>query len=466
MKRRDFIKSSAALIASARPALGKELGVNDRIRVGLVGLGGRGLYELSVCQNNPGCEIVAVADVYRPLVDQALGRLGGKATGYSDFRRILDRKDVDAVFVSTPDHWHAIVTIMACQSGKDVYCEKPLSHTLQEGRRMVEAARKYNRVVQTGSQQRSAPHFQKIVEMVQSGRIGKVTMVECWNSNNDAPEGIGNPPDSDPPAGLDWDMYLGPAPKVPYNRNRFIWCYRWFWDYSGGMMTDWGAHHMDVIHWAMGVDAPKAATAVGGKFYLKDNRQTPDTLMTEFEYPGFVARYTVRNCNSLPLQGRSYGVMFYGSLGTLVVDRSSYAVLPEMRQEIYHPDADQVDKLLTGWGGVPPGSGIIPSKPVREAAGALKPLCSSEEETEISIDPSSQIAHVQNFFDCIRSRQKPVADVEIGHRSITACQLGVIAYKVGRQLHWDAQQERIIGDDEAQKLALKPYRTPWLLPTL
>jgi len=466
MIRRDFIKSSAALIASARPVMGGELGVNDRIRVGLIGLGARGLYELSVCQSNPGCEIVAVADVYRPLVDQALRRLGGNATGYGDFRRILDRKDVDAVFVSTPDHWHAIATILACQAGKDVYCEKPLSHTIQEGRRMVEAARKHNRVVQTGSQQRSAPHFQKVVGMIQSGRIGKVTMVECWNSNNDTPQGIGNLPDSDPPAGMDWDMYLGPAPKVPYNRNRFIWCYRWFWDYSGGMIADWGAHHMDVIQWAMGVDAPKSATSVGGKFGLKDGRQTPDTFMTDYEYPGFVARYTVRVCNSLPLQERSNGVMFYGSLGTFVVDRSGYAVLPDMRQEIYHPDADHVDKLLTGWAGVPPGSGIIPSKPVREAEGALKPLCSPEEETGISIDPSSQIAHVQNFFDCVRSRQKPVADVEIGHRSITACQLGVIAYKVGRQIHWDAEQERIIGDDEAQKLVSKQYRAPWLLPTL
>jgi predicted dehydrogenase len=466
MKRRDFIKSSAALVASSGPVLGSGQGANDRIRVGLIGVGGRGLYELSVCQNNPGCEVVAVADAYRPLADMAVQRLGKKATGYGDFRRILDRKDIDAVFVSTPDHWHALAAIMACQAGKDVYCEKPLTHTIQEGRRMVEAARKYNRVVQTGSQQRSAPHFQKVVQLIQSGYIGKVTMVECWNVMNDTPQGIGNPPDSDPPEGLDWDLYLGPAPKVPYNRNRFIWCYRWFWDYSGGMMTDWGAHHMDVVQWAMGVDAPKAANAVGGNFVLKDNRQTPDTFMANFEYPGFVARYTVRNGNRLPLEGRDYGMMFYGSLGTLVVDRSSYAVLPEMRPEVYRTDIDQVENLLSGGAGIPPGSAIRPTKPNRAVAGARKPLCVAEEETGISIDPSSQIAHVQNFFDCVRSRQKPVADVEIGHRSITACHLGVIAYKVGRQVHWNAQEERIIGDDEAQKLVSKEYRAPWLLPTL
>ena len=466
MKRRDFIKSSAALIASSGPVLGSGQGANDRIRVGLIGVGGRGLYELSVCQNNSGCEVVAVADVYRPLADMAVQRLGNKATGYGDFRRILDRKDIDAVFVSTPDHWHALAAIMACQAGKDVYCEKPLTHTIQEGRRMVEAARKYNRVVQTGSQQRSAPHFQKVVRLIQGGYIGKVTMVECWNVMNDTPEGIGNPQDTDPPEGLDWDLYLGPAPKVPYNRNRFIWCYRWFWDYSGGMMTDWGAHHMDVVQWAMGMDAPKAANTVGGNFVLKDNRQTPDTFMANFEYPGFVARYTVRNGNRLPLEGRDYGMMFYGSLGTLVVDRSSYAVLPEMRPEVYRTDIDQVENLLSGGAGIPPGSSIRPTKPNRAVAGARKPLCVAEEETGISIDPSSQIAHVQNFFDCVRSRQKPVADVEIGHRSISACHLGVIAYKVGRQVHWNAQEERIIGDDEAQKLVSKQYRAPWLLPTL
>lgn len=388
MKRRDFIKSSAALIASSGPVLGSGQGANDRIRVGLIGVGGRGLYELSVCQNNPGCEVVAVADAYRPLVDMAVQRLGKKATGYGDFRRILDRKDIDAVFVSTPDHWHALATIMACQAGKDVYCEKPLTHTIQEGRRMVEAARKYNRVVQTGSQQRLAPHFQKVVQLIQSGYIGKVTMVECWNVMNDTPEGIGNPPDSDPPEGLDWDLYLGPAPKVPYNRNRFIWYYRWFWDYSGGMMTDWGAHHMDVVQWAMGVDAPKAANAVGGNFVLKDNRQTPDTFMANFEYPGFVARYTVRNGNRLPLEGRDYGLMFYGSLGTLVVDRSSYAVLPEMRPEVYRTDIDQVENLLSGGQEFLQGAPLDPLSPIGPLRVRASPYALPKKKRESPSTPA------------------------------------------------------------------------------
>jgi predicted dehydrogenase len=167
---------------------------------------------------------------------------------------------------------------MACQAGKHVYCEKPLSHTIEEGRRMVEAARRYNRIFQTGSQQRSAPHYAKIVELIRNGYIGSVAMVECWNMMNEFPEGQGSPADSDPPPGLNWDMFLGPAPKRPYNRNRFIYTFRQFWDYAGSMMADWGAHHMDIIHWAMGVDAPKNVTAVGGKFVMTDDRETPDTL--------------------------------------------------------------------------------------------------------------------------------------------------------------------------------------------
>jgi len=464
MERRDFMRGVLA-VASAGPFAGKALGANDRIRVGQIGLGGRGKYEYEVCMQNPGCEIVAVADVYQPLVDLAVRRLGNKATGYTDFRRILDRKDVDAVFVSTPDHWHAIASLMACQAGKDVYCEKPLTHTIEEGRRMVDAARKYNRVFQTGSQQRSAPHYRKIVELIQSGYIGKVAMVECWNMMNEYPEGQGNPPDSDPPPGLDWDMFLGPAPKRPYNLNRFIYTYRQFWDYAGSMMADWGAHHLDIIHWAMGVDAPKSATAVGGKFVMQDDRETPDTFTGEFEYPGFTARYTYRYTNAQPIFERPYGIAFYGTLGTLVVDRSSYVIFPEMRPEIFHSNIDQIGSLVGGWEAALSTTGAKPrTPPTRQIAGPRRPLCQAMEETGISIDPSSQIAHVQNFLDCVRSREKPVADVEIGFKTITACHLGVIAYKVKREIHWDAQQERIIGDEEAQKLTSKEYRAPWVLP--
>jgi predicted dehydrogenase len=263
MERRSFLKNSLGAAAAA-PFAARAMGAGDDVRIGQIGLGTRGAYELEICQRTKGARVLAVADVYQTLVDKYVSASGGALIGYQDFRRILDRKDIDAVFVSTPDHWHAPIAIMACQAGKDVFCEKPLSHTLDEGRLMVAAARKHGRVFQTGSQQRSATHFQKIVELIHRGTIGKITSIECWNEENDTPEGAGNPPDSDPPPGLNWDLYLGPAPKAAYNRNRYIWHYRWFWDYSGGMMTDWGAHHMDIIQWAMKVDGPLSASAAGG----------------------------------------------------------------------------------------------------------------------------------------------------------------------------------------------------------
>ena len=460
MDRRDFVKT-----AGLAPFVGEVRGANDRIVVGQIGLGGRGKYELSVCLRNAGVRIAAVCDVYRPLVDGAVSMLGGKVDGYQDFRRILERKDIDAVFVSTPDHWHAIAAIMACQAGKDVYCEKPLTHTILEGRRMVEAARKYNRVVQTGSQQRSAEHYAKVVELIRGGYIGKVSFVECWNVINSVPDGMGNPPDADPPEGLDWDMYLGPAPMRRYNRNRFIYNFRWFWDYGCGMMTDWGAHHFDIIHWAMNVDAPLTAACAGGKYCLEDNSETPDAFAMDLEYPGFTARYTVRYTNGRVLEGRPYGIAFYGTKGTLVVDRGSWEVIPETA-----PRPSDIDRVRESLGiqlsSMPGGRpAAAPPRPRSEAprpAPAL--LCEPLKQTGLRIDPACQEAHVQNWLDSIRSRKLPAADVEIGHRVITACHLGAIAYRVGRKVRWDAKNEAIIGDPEAQKLTTKAYRAPWVLP--
>ncbi|MGA2329307.1 MAG: Gfo/Idh/MocA family oxidoreductase [Bryobacteraceae bacterium] len=448
MKRRDFIL--------AAPLVGNVRGANDRIVVGQIGLGARGNYEIDVCLRMPDVGIAAVCDVFEPVVDQAVKRIGGGVAGYTDFRRVLERKDIDAVFVSTPDHWHAIPTILACQSGKDVYCEKPLSHTVEEGRRMVAAARAHHRVVQTGSQQRSAPHYRKVVELIRGGYIGKVSAVDCWNMTNEAPDGIGNPPDGAPPTGLNWDMYLGPAPRVPYNPNRFVWNYRWFWDYSNGMLTDWGAHHLDIIHWAMGVDAPAAVYATGGKFVLKDNRETPDTLLAVWEYPGFTVSYTNHAVNARKIENRSYGIRFCGTLGTLVVDRSSYEVVPETAASAGLLMPDAVDRLLASLRG----------EQLPRARRSSEPLCAPLAETKISIDPSAQEAHVRDFLECIRSRRNPVADVEIGHRSATACLLGAIAYKVGRRIRWDGRSERILDDAQAERLLTKQYRAPWHLPSV
>jgi predicted dehydrogenase len=458
MERRDFLKGGAAIAAaSSGPFLGNVLGANDRIGVGVIGQGTRGDFERRICATLPDSRVIAIAEVYRPLLDRGLSLLPYHADGYEDFRKMLDRKDIDAIFVSTPDHWHAPATIMACQAGKDVHCEKPMSHTIHEGRAMVDAARKYKRIVQVGSQQRSAPHFQKVVEMIRSGYIGKISAVECWNTGNEAPVGIGKLPDSDPPDGLNWDLYLGPAPKVPYNRNRHTWNYRWFWDYSGGMVTDWGAHHIDVIHWAMGVNAPLSASAWGGRFCCEDNCETPDTVSTAYQYPGFTVEYRVRSANARNVEGRSNGIAFFGTNGTLVVDRTGWEVVPEF-EPLYTADVDRVQALLKN------GSVALPVGFDRSKAREKRPRSKPDGVSGININPSAQEDHVRNFFECMRTRKLPVADVEIGHRSVTACHIGVIAYRLGRSVRWDAQRETFPGDAEAQKMMTKPYRAPYALP--
>ena len=242
------------------------------------------------------------------------------------------------------------MTVMACQAGKDVYVEKPTSVAIGEGRRMVEAARKYSRIVQVGTQQRSATHFQKAVELVRSGRLGQISMVRCWNVGNTAPEGIGNPPDSDPPADLDWDFWLGPAPKVPFNPNRFgvfpdVWSYfRYFWDYAGGMMTDWGVHLIDIVQWAMNVDAPQSVSTAGGKFALTDNRDTPDTILATYRYPGFIMTYENRSANGRQINAHGYGIEFYGTNGTLFVDRSGYDLAPEQQRRTGGGTEDRIGR--------------------------------------------------------------------------------------------------------------------------
>jgi predicted dehydrogenase len=246
---------------------------------------------------------------------------------------------------------------------------------------------------------------------------------------------------------------------VAYNRNRFIWHYRWFWDYSGGMMTDWGAHHMDIIQWAMKVDGPLSASAVGGRYCLKDNCQTPDTLMTVFDYPGFAVRYSVRMGNSRRLEGRPNGIAFYGTDGTLIVDRGSWEVIPENAAR-FPNDYDRVEAWLKG------GNVAWPAGFDRSVKVPAKPRCEAMSETGLKIDPACQEAHIQNFLDCVRSRQRPVADVETGYRSITPCHVGTIAYRLGRKVKWDAQAQTFPGDAQAQAMMTKRYRAPWTLPAV
>jgi predicted dehydrogenase len=268
------------------------------------------------------------------------------------------------------------------------------------------------------------------VELVHSGKIGKVTLAETWIHSNGWPEGMGNPPDSDPPSWLDWDLWLGPAPYHAYNRNRCIGSFRSFWDYSGGTLTDWGVHLLDVVHWAMGVDAPKTVSAFGGKYVIEDNGEIPDTLKVVFEYPAspvsgkeFVVTWSNRHANSHGPDGHSYGVQFCGTEGTLFVDREGYTLWPERK---------------------PNGGESVLSSGVTKSEGSAQ-----------------HYPHVLNFLECLRSRRKPNSDVETTHRSTSAPHVANIAFKLGRKLRWNRDDEQFVNDPDANKLLTKQYRKPW-----
>src|SRR5947199_8464184 len=347
MQRRQFIKrviETTGIGSTSAFSAGKIVGANDRVNVGLIGCGGRGRLVAKLMREVPNVEIAAVCDVFDPQAAAAQERAGPGCRSYRDFRNLIEQKGVDAVVIATPDHWHAIPAVLACQAGKDVYVEKPLAHNIKEGRAMVSAARRHDRVVQMGAQQRSAPHYAEVARTIQSGALGPVHFVRIWNYTNMFPNGIGRAPDSDPPDGVDWDMYLGPAPYVRFNKNRFINTYRWFWDYGGGLVTDFGIHRFDSLHQIMGVDAPATVSAAGGRYGLTDGAETPDVVQVTYEYRGFILSYEACMLNAHGAGGRTHGKeyyqargaddrphgeAYYGTNGTLIADRLGFEIYPE-----------------------------------------------------------------------------------------------------------------------------------------
>jgi predicted dehydrogenase len=434
--RREFLGATAAgLAAPLAASTAKHVAANEKISVALVGCGGMGRANLHDFMRLPEFEIVGLCD---PVPGQIAGALQDiqnakrpteKVQQEKDFRKILERKDLDAVIVGTPDHWHAYVLIAACASGKDVYCEKPLSHNIVEGRAMVNAATRNKRVVQIGTQQRSGTHFQDAVHYVQSGKLGHVYMCRTWITNGTPPEDLDNPPDAEPPAGVDYDLWLGPAPKRPFNQNRYLHNFRWFWDYGNGLCNDWGVHLNDIIMWGMNVRAPHSVSALGGKEWMKDNSDTPDTLDIYYEYPGFTHVYTVRRGkNFYGFHGMSHGMEFTGTNGTLTLDRGGWWVTPA------------------------PGS---------------------SREAERHGGSEQHFAHVKNFLQCVRDRNKTASDIETMHRVTTTCHLANISHKIKRRVYWDPENERCYAgydpqtkkylheDSEANALLLREPRKPW-----
>jgi len=419
VNRRNFIKISGLTLSAGiflpqiltRPAFGAE--GTEGIRIGVIGVGNQGRMHLLRNAKN----VVAVCEVDKlRLADskkQIEDRTGRTPALYSDYRKMLDDKNVDAVLIATPDHWHALQTIHACQAGKDVYVEKPLSLVILEGRLMVKAARKYNRIVQTGSQQRSDDKFRLACELVRSGKIGKLKTIKVGLPGvnfNEKPV-----PDSEPPAELDYDMWLGPAQYRPYNKNRVHYNFRFFWDYSGGQLTNWGAHHLDIAQWGMGTDDTGPVKIEGEARFNKDNLyEVPEWFSLKYKYANGVTVI----CG----QSERSGTTFIGEKGEIYVNR-----------------------------------GVLESNPPEIIKTELGP---NDVHLYVSKD------HHKNWYECILSRKLPIADVEIGHRSATVCHLGNIAIRTKRKIIWDPLSEEIVGDPEASKLMSYVYRKPWELPLI
>lgn len=428
--RRTFLGAAAAVPAAgwleARTYAAAGKGPNGAVRLGLIGCGGRGRDVMRGFLRLPEARMVAVCDVHATRMGQARKEAGGEAIRtYRDYRELLASKEVDAVIVATTGHWHVLPTIHACQAGKDVYVEKPLGTSIGEGRAAVKAARKYNRVVQIGTQQRSWEHYQRAVEVIQSGRLGDISEVKVWDNENHSP-GYGAPADNKPPAELDWDFWLGPAPKRPYNPNRYSHHY-WFFDYGGGWPLDWAVHHYDIVHWAMGVKYPVSAVALGGRMALptdKDDREWPDTFSGALEYApgpvakrGFLMSYTFRaGGRGAP---RNHGKEFFGTEASLILDRSGYTIS-------YEP---------------------------------LKNKKTPAAETFVGKGEN----HAAVFLRNVQARSRPLADVEEGHHASNPGHLLNIAWRVGRKIRWDGEKEQVIGDDEANTLVTRTYRAPWKL---
>jgi predicted dehydrogenase len=350
---------------------------------------------------------------------------------------------VYAVLIATPEHWHALQTIMACQAGKDVYVEKPLSLTVREGGLMIRAARKYRRIVQVGTQQRSGEHFQRAVELVRNGTLGQVCHVSCAVTGNKMP-GWGSYPDSAPPPELDWDLWLGPTPTRPYNPLRCHYNFRWFWDTGGGQMTNWGPHHLDTARWMLNERAATMVTAVGRRFALQDIGETPDVQDAIFNFPSGIVQLTIREMNG----SSELAVQVHGTKATLTITRAGFRVDPET------------------WGSSNLGRGRPKEETPKRMAEPLAVQSKGYQglTTHDAFELTLELAHIRNFLDCVRSRQRPAADVEEGHLSATLCHLANISTRLRRSLRWNPEHEDFIDDADASRMLSRPYRAPWRLP--
>ncbi|MCC5939457.1 MAG: Gfo/Idh/MocA family oxidoreductase [Lunatimonas sp.] len=442
--RRKFIQKSLLASAGAAvlpnvvsaehlAALKKRVGANDQLNIGLIGCKGMGWSNMNSHLLLPEVNCVALADVDQSVLDQRSANVqelrGKKPKQYTDYRKMLEDKDIDAVIIGTPDHWHCLNLIDSLSAGKHAYVEKPLANSIEECNLMVKAADRYGKLVQVGQWQRSGSQYAQAIDFVKSGKLGNIRLVKTW-----AYQGWMKPvpvkPNGQPPQGVDYKMWLGPAPERPFNENRFHFNFRWFWDYAGGLMTDWGVHEIDIALYAMGVSAPKSVMASGGKLaYPDDASETPDTLQTVYEYDGFNMLWEHATGIDGGNYGTTEGIAFIGNNGTLVVNRGGWKVIAETE----NVDGQRKEKI--------------------EAMELVRP------------SGNAQQIHCKNFVDAIKSNDASKLNCGIKTGSVAAinAHMGNVAYKLGRKIYWDAQKGAFTESD-ANLLTQANYQNGWKLP--
>jgi predicted dehydrogenase len=431
--RRDFIRSASTLMAaaampSALHGLPRIVAPSDRLNVAAIGINGMGWADLSALLKLPDVNCVALCDVDKNVLDKRVAELaqkGIKVKAYGDYRKLLEDKSIDAVVIGTPDHWHCLQMTDACAAGKDVYVEKPIGNSIAECRAMVAAQERHQRVVQVGQWQRSQQHFKDAIDFVYSGKLGQIRLVKAW-AYMGWMKSIPKQPDGTPPPGVDYDTWLGPAQKRPFNPNRFHFNFRWYWDYAGGLMTDWGVHLLDYALLGMKAENPRSIMAAGGKFaYPDDAAETPDTLTTVYEFDGFNIQWE----HAIGIDGgpysRDHGIAFIGNNGTLVLDRGGWEVIPEKEK-------DQ------------PKMQAVPRQP--------------------KVDNGLDL-HAKNFVEVIKSRKFSDlhTPVQAGANVAIHAQMGNIAFKTGKKIYWDKEKGEF-KDGDANKLLAATYHNGYKLP--
>lgn len=447
ISRRDFFSKSLTIVSAAGIASVLPLhtacnlfrkSANDKLIVGLIGCKGMGFGNLNTFLSQENVECAALCDIDQNILNQRAADvdkiLKKKETEtdikikrpklYSDFRKLLENKDIDAVIIGTPDHWHAKIMILACEAGKDVYVEKPMANSIGEAHLMVKAAKRYNKVIQVGQWQRSGPHWQDMKYFVKSGKLGKIAEIKVWRyGGNEVPV----VPDSPVPQGVDYNMWLGPSRERPFNKNRFHYNFRWFWDYAGGKMTDWGVHLLDMAFYAMDSWTPKSVSSTGGKVVFPDDAmETPDVLKAVYEFDNFNVVWE----NNFGIQkdetGRDHGLAFNGENGILFVNRGGWEVVPKKGK-----GGEMMEK--------------VPFSPTKG---------------------NHLDFHVKDFINCIKSREKTACDVETGRDVAINAHLGNIAYRTGNTISWNPETNSFGNNSAANELITPYYRSPWKLPVI